>query len=367
MFCLPRDALEIVEQFALDLPLGVSADAMDGLDQKIDQAVGERPAAQMRESRKRRQPKRFGMPTQLVRGLDRDPLTIAFDLVRPRVSKEIGGQPELANQIELDQLGLQAVDARAARIGAQMHQHRRNGAVRLIVRRNLLLCADGRSKQGVESGSRVGRQSAVNVGAETLVIGMERGANDTLNAISARRLDLESPAPPFEGAGQLNHIATVGHGMMAQPFRQRLAIGDGRLAETKQGADFGAVAFEGAVAKIDHIDRLDRRIDLPCYGDNRFKPRSPRRGAESDRESDRTAAAPRTTAGSSAVWSRRQPCPPGQASSFRKGHARSDPSTPPRATGKASVSCANERLRNNSTPHDISMACASLNSVAKCI
>jgi len=46
------------------------------------------------------------MPTQFVWGLDRDSLAIAFDLVRRRVSKKIGGQPELANQIELDQLGL---------------------------------------------------------------------------------------------------------------------------------------------------------------------------------------------------------------------------------------------------------------------
>ena len=100
---------------------------------------------------------------------------------------------------------------------------------------------------------------------------MERGANDTLDAISARRLDLESPAPPFEGAGQLNHIATVGHGMIAQPFCQRFAIGDGCLAEAEHSADFGAVAFEGTIAEIDHIDRFDRRADLPCYSDNRFK------------------------------------------------------------------------------------------------
>ncbi len=268
---LAADALEIVEQFALDLPLGVSADAMNGLDQKVDQAVGERPAAQMRESRKRRQPKRFGMPTQFVRGLDRDSLAIAFDIVRPRVSKKIGGQPKLANQIELGQLGLQAVDARPARIGAQMHQHRRNRAVRLIICRNGLLCRGGRSEQGVESFSCVGWQLAVNVGAEALVIGMKRGANDTLDAISARRLDLESTAPPFEGAGQLNHIAIVGDSMIAQPFRQRIAIGDSRLAKAEQGADFGAVAFEGTLVKIEHIDRLDGRTDLSCYGDNRFK------------------------------------------------------------------------------------------------
>jgi hypothetical protein len=70
----------------------------------------------MRESRKRRQPKRFGMPKQFVRGLDRDSLPIALDIVRPRVGKKIGERPELANQIEHDQLGLQTVDARPARI-----------------------------------------------------------------------------------------------------------------------------------------------------------------------------------------------------------------------------------------------------------
>ena len=130
---MPRDALEIVEQLALDLALGVGADAMDGLDQQVDQPVSERPTAQVCEGGKRRQPKRLGMPAKLVRSLDRDPLAIALDLVRPCMIEEIGWQPELADQIELGQLGLQAVDARPARIGAQMHQHRGNVAVGLIV------------------------------------------------------------------------------------------------------------------------------------------------------------------------------------------------------------------------------------------
>ena len=108
----------------------------------------------MREGRKRRQPQRFGMPTQLIWGLDRDPLAIAFDFVRPRVIKQIGGQPEPANQVELGQLGLQAVDARPARIGAQMHQHGRNEAVWLdrLPESSALLRRPG-LKQSVEPGS----------------------------------------------------------------------------------------------------------------------------------------------------------------------------------------------------------------------
>jgi len=42
------------------------------------------------------------------------------------------------------------------------------------------------------------------------------------------------------------------------------------------------------------------------------------------------------------------------------GHAR-------KVSAALLACCANERLRNNFTPHDISMACAALNSVAKCI
>ena len=64
---------------------------MDRLDQKIDQAIGERPAAQVCEGGKGREPKRFGVPAQLVRGLDHHTLPVALDLVRPRISKQTLG------------------------------------------------------------------------------------------------------------------------------------------------------------------------------------------------------------------------------------------------------------------------------------
>jgi hypothetical protein len=99
--------------------------------------------------------------------------------------------------------------------------------------------------------------------AKALVVSMDRSTNDALNPISTRRLDLEIAAALLKGAGQLSHIATVGHSMIAQPFRQRLAIGNGRLAEAEQCADFGAVAFEGAVRDRQSVGRYGPGAELP--------------------------------------------------------------------------------------------------------
>ena len=82
--------------------------------------------------------------------------------------------------------------------------------------------------------------------AEALVMRVERGANDALDAIDTRRLDLHLPAALFEHTGQLINIAAVGDGMIAEPLGQHLAIGNGRLPEAEQRADFGAMALTGA-------------------------------------------------------------------------------------------------------------------------
>ena len=237
------------------------ADAMDGLDQQVDQPIGERPAAQMRECRKGRQPKWLGMPAQLVWGLDGNPLAVALDLVRPCMSKKTWWQAELANQVELGQLGLQAVDARPARIGPQLHQHRGNRAVAIVVRRNLLLCRC-RPEKGVQAGACGRRQPAMDFATKPLVIGVHRGTNDALDAIGSGRLDLEDATALFEGARQLDHIATVGHSMITQPFRQHFAIGNGRLAESDQLPDFNAVTNERAFTNVEHARRLCRNAKL---------------------------------------------------------------------------------------------------------
>jgi hypothetical protein len=43
---LARHALDVFEQFALDLALGAGTDAMDRFDQQVDQIIGQRPCPQ---------------------------------------------------------------------------------------------------------------------------------------------------------------------------------------------------------------------------------------------------------------------------------------------------------------------------------
>jgi hypothetical protein len=78
---LAGDALQIVEQLAINPMLGTGSNVVDGLDEKVDQVIGQRPAAQMDEGRKPCEPGRLRMPAQLIRGLGRDTSPIPLDLV----------------------------------------------------------------------------------------------------------------------------------------------------------------------------------------------------------------------------------------------------------------------------------------------
>jgi hypothetical protein len=162
----------------------VGCNPVDGFDQQVDQAVGERPATQMRERRESGHPQWFGMSAQFIRRFDREPLAIALDLVRPCPVEEIGRQFQFADQIELGQFGLQTVDARPARIGPQERQDRRNMAVRLFTRGNRWFCRD-RFEQGVEQAPCRRWQSSMDIAAEALVMSVETSANNALDPISA--------------------------------------------------------------------------------------------------------------------------------------------------------------------------------------
>ena len=71
-FCLPRDALEVIEQFPLDLAFGAGTDTVDRLDQQVDQIIGEATGSQMDERGQPGDPRRVGMPAKFMRCLDRN-------------------------------------------------------------------------------------------------------------------------------------------------------------------------------------------------------------------------------------------------------------------------------------------------------
>jgi hypothetical protein len=95
------------------------SDAMNGLDQKIDEVIRQRPPAHMHEGREPGEPCRLRMPAELVRGFGCNPLPIALELMRKHAVEQIGWQFNPANQLQLGQLILNAGQARLSRIAAQ--------------------------------------------------------------------------------------------------------------------------------------------------------------------------------------------------------------------------------------------------------
>ena len=79
--------------------------------------------------------KRLGMPAQLVGSLDRDTLAVALDIVQAGVVvvEEIGRKAQFSDEIELGQLDLQAIGARPARVGSQVHEQCWLRTVRCVV------------------------------------------------------------------------------------------------------------------------------------------------------------------------------------------------------------------------------------------
>ena len=116
---LARDALQIIEQFPIHPAFGARPDAMNGLDQNIDEVIRQRPAAQMHEGREPSEPCRLRMPAELIRGLACNPPPIALELMRKHAVEQIGRQFDPANQLQFGQLILNAGQARLSRIPAQ--------------------------------------------------------------------------------------------------------------------------------------------------------------------------------------------------------------------------------------------------------
>ena len=63
---LARDALQIIEQFPIHPAFGARPDAMNGLDQNIDEVIRQRQAAHMHEGREPSEPCRLRMPAEPV-------------------------------------------------------------------------------------------------------------------------------------------------------------------------------------------------------------------------------------------------------------------------------------------------------------
>jgi hypothetical protein len=117
---LAADALQVVEQLAVDTAFGPCSDPVDGLGEEVDQVVGYLAAAEVHEGREPSEAHRFRVPAQLVGGLDRDTPPIPLQLLGKHPVAQVGGQPDPPDQFQPGQLGLDAGEARPSRIATQL-------------------------------------------------------------------------------------------------------------------------------------------------------------------------------------------------------------------------------------------------------
>ena len=199
---LARDALQIVEQFAVNPVLGTCADVVDGFDEQIDQVIGQRPAVQMHEGRKPGEPGRLRMPAELVGGLGGDAPPIPIEFMRKHTVEQTGWQFDLADHLQLGQFILDARQARLAWIAAQPQKQRGRWLRRRIGHRTIGVVSGG-PQQRFQPRSCLRGKPAQDAGTEMPIMSMDRGTDDPLDTVGCWRLDRKLATPRLKERNEL--------------------------------------------------------------------------------------------------------------------------------------------------------------------
>jgi hypothetical protein len=138
---LARHALQVLEQFPLDPPLGPGADAMDRAQEQVYQRIREFPLAEATEDGQQRQPQRRRVSPHFVGRFHGRSLPKALEDLGRGVVEESRRQTESADAVELGDRLQDARQAGRTGIGVQLGE---NGPAWLQVG----LCSVGRSRSG---------------------------------------------------------------------------------------------------------------------------------------------------------------------------------------------------------------------------
>ena len=79
---------------------------------------------------------------------------------------------------------------------------------------------------------------------EAVLVGANRATDDALDTVGRWRLDAERSAARLQLRGQPIVVARLRDGVVTEPRPERRGVGNGRLAEIEEGADFGPLSFE---------------------------------------------------------------------------------------------------------------------------
>ena len=203
------------------------------------------------------------MAAQLVGGLGSDMPPIPLEFVGKHPVKQIGRQPDPADQLQLGQRILNAGEARLARIAAQPQKQCRHQSPRLC-RGRVLEFVPGRAQQRLQPLSYRRDKAVENAGTEPLIMSTDRSANDAVDTIGCGRLDRKRAAPRLQKRNELIRNRTDSRHLISQPIFEQRRIGDARLSKASQGADFGTMPFGGPPRQARRKARGSRDSELLC-------------------------------------------------------------------------------------------------------
>jgi hypothetical protein len=107
----------------------------------------------------------------------------------------------------------------------------------------------GWTQQRLQPLVNFGTKTPRDLSLEALVVRMDRGSNNPIDAVRGGRFEEKRPAPAFKLLRKLLRVRAGGGGLPLQPLGQRFAISDIRLPKTQQLANFSAVPFDAAAGQ----------------------------------------------------------------------------------------------------------------------
>jgi len=248
---LARNAPQVVQHLPFDPAFGAGADAVNGLDQKIDQIIGQRAAAQVDEGGQPGEPRRFRMAAEFVRRFDRDASPVALEVVGTHAIEQAGGQRNGADHLQLGQLVLDAGKTWPARTAAQPQQHGRRRGERLVRAGSVSsVGAIVGVQQCLQSGSGLRYQAIPDTGTEAVVMRTDRGSDDPVDPLPRRRFNQKITAPYLETVHKKGRIGADDGDLVPKPGFKCFGVGNGGFPKAKSGTNLGAMTFPCPTGRI---------------------------------------------------------------------------------------------------------------------
>ena len=243
---LAMDLLKAVDDLRYHPALRVGRNAVDDLNQQLDQAIDDGPAPLPSKGGKQRVANGAGMATQLVDRFGGYPQAVTFQNLWRHPAEQGVRQLHVAYALELGDLFAQTGEACTTRVGLEAAEGN-------VVRRPLALgfrtLNRGRNQQGIKTLSGRTWELAVYGGKEGCLETANRRTDDPVDAITARRFDPVLAAPIQYGRPQMARVLILRHDLLAEPEPDGLHVIDGGLPEAEEGAKLLAVATAAAASK----------------------------------------------------------------------------------------------------------------------